>query len=83
MIKGYIQSVPGLPIIKGAGRDLYVEHFLQTHSLGAELDLIAILGFGLAALILNRKRLPGPAFGSVKFNHIGLADQSQLEGSKR
>ena len=77
-----------LPIEQSAFWNRAAEHLLQAHGLGAQLQFIRLMGFGLSPLILHGIRLPKPllplkryAFGGgVEFHHVALAGKPQLMG---
>ena len=52
--EGHAHAPARFTIKECAVRDLAAEHFLQAHGLGAQLQLVAAVLFGVAALILDR-----------------------------
>ena len=86
-IFGQIHPVPssGLAVEDRATGNLTNKHFLQRHRLSAELQTVGIAGFGGAALVLHRQRLPqpfvplecDPVRGGTKLHHIAVAGQPQ------
>jgi hypothetical protein len=62
----------------GAGRDRDAEHFLQTKSLGAKLDLVVIPPSAFTAFVFDGKRHIGAiAFTGMELHEIGDADDTK------
>jgi hypothetical protein len=76
-----------LPVIERAFGDVSAEHLFQTQGLSAELDFVASIPLGTAALILHWERTPQPVQirkgnavqGAMKLHYIGLAGQSEAQ----
>ena len=85
--EGYAHAPARFTIKERAVRDLAAEHFLQTHGLGAQLQLVAAVLFGVAALILDRIGQPcalvpvqrHAAFVPVKLHDVTLAAEAERQ----
>ena len=77
IVEGDFLSSMLLSVVEMSRRDACLEHFLQAEGLGAELDFVRPMGFGLAALILDGKN----ASVVPKFHYITLAGDAERKGA--
>ena len=70
---------PVFTVKKVAAGDCYAEHFFEAHRLGAELDLIGVVRFRLAALVFHRHHRA--VF--MKFHDVALPGNPQLQRAHR
>jgi hypothetical protein len=83
LAENYIMAPPDAAIKQRPPLNLGSHHLLQAESLGAKLNLIAVIRFGFAPFVLHREGLPATAGQWMELYHIGHPHQPEALGAQR
>ena len=82
-IEAHVGPSARLAIEEGPLRHGNREHLLKAHYLGAKLHRVAMVGLGLAPLVLYGKGLPAVFVDPAELHHVRDADKAEPHGAQR